>query len=156
MRVPGLAWWPGTIPANAVQMEVVSTMDIYPTALEMAGVQLADDRIYDGRNLLPMLKGEREEAVRDTYFYYRGATLFAARKGPWKAHFITQWAYTSDNEYMEHDPPLLYHMDHDPSEKYNLAEEHPEVIEEIRAAVAAHQEALVARPDQLVARIEEE
>ncbi|MEM8486101.1 MAG: sulfatase [Bacteroidota bacterium] len=156
MREPGIAWWPGTVPANSVQMEVTSTMDLYPTALAMAGATLADDRIYDGKNLLPMLKGEEPGAVRDTYFYYRGARIFAVRKGPWKAHFMTQWAYKSDNEYTEHDPPLLFHLDHDPSEKYNIAEKHPEVIADIKAAVAAHQEAMVARPDQLVARIGEE
>ncbi len=156
MREPGIAWWPGTVPANSVQMEVTSTMDLYPTALAMAGGTLADDRIYDGKNLLPMLKGEDQTAVRDTYFYYRGARIFAVRKGPWKAHFKTQWAYTADNEYTEHDPPLLFHLDHDPSEKYDLSEKHPEVIAEIKAAVAAHQEAMVARPDQLAARIEEE
>ena len=96
-----------------------------------------------------------DAAVRDVYFYYRGARLYAARKGPWKAHFLTEWAYTSENEYTEHDPPLLYNLDHDPSEKYDVAGQHPEVLAEIQAAVAEHRTSMVARPDQLAARIEE-
>lgn len=155
MREPGIAWWPGTIPANAVQMEIASTMDLFSTSLAMAGVDEPDDRIIDGRNLLPLLKGESSEAVHDLFFYYRGTKIYAVRKGPWKAHFITEWEYSRDNEYTEHDPPLLFHLDHDPSEKYNIVEDHPEVIEEIKAAVTAHKAKMVARPDQLAARIEE-
>ncbi|MFK7843714.1 MAG: sulfatase [Rhodothermales bacterium] len=156
MREPGIAWWPGTIPANTVQMEVTSTMDLFPTALALAGAEVPTDRIIDGRNLLPLLKAESTEAVRDVYYFYRGTRLYAVRKGPWKAHFMTEWEYSSDNEYTEHDPPLLFHLDHDPSEKYNIAEKHPEVIEEINAVVATHKANMVARPDQLAARIGDE
>ena len=153
MREPALAWWPGTIPAASVQPAVAGTVDLFSTALAMADVAEPDDRIIDGRNLLPLLKGESMEEVRDVYFFYRGTRIYAARKGPWKAHFITEWEYESDNQYTEHDPPLLFHLDHDPSEQYNLAEQHPEIIEEIEAAIASHQANLVARPDQLAARV---
>ena len=155
MREPGLAWWPGTIPANSVNMEVTSTMDLFPTVLTMAGADIPDDRIIDGENLLPLLKGDSKEAVRDVYFFYRGTKIYAVRKGSFKAHFMTEWEYSQDNEYTEHDPPLLFNLDHDPSEKYNIAEDHPDVIEEIKQAVAAHKANMVARPDQLAARIEE-
>ena len=46
--------------------------------------------------------------------------LYAVRKGPYKAHFITQSGY-GDDKPVEHDPPLLYHLASDPSEKYDLA-----------------------------------
>ena len=155
MREPALAWWPGTIPAATVQPALTSTLDLFSTSLAMAGADLPEDRIIDGKNLLPMLKGESTEEVRDVFFFYRGTRIYAARKGPWKAHFMTEWEYASDNEYTEHDPPLLFHLDHDPSEKYNIAEDHPEIIEEIKQAIAEHQADMVARPDQLAARIED-
>ena len=155
MRVPGLAWWPGTIPAGSVQMNVASTLDLFPTALTMAGINLPADRIIDGKNLLSMIKGDANEAVHDTYFFYRGTRIYAVRKGPWKAHFMTEWEYTEDNEYAEHDPPLLFHLDHDPSEQYNVAEDHPDVITEIKKAIAAHKATMVAGPDQLAARMDE-
>lgn len=154
MREPGLAWWPGTVPAGSVQPAVTSTMDLFTTALAMGGVEAPDDRIIDGKNLLPLLKGESKDEVRETYFYYRGEQIYAVRKGPWKAHFITQWEYTPDNQYTEHETPLLFNLDHDPSEQYNLAEQHPEVISEIMDAVASHKANMVARPTQLEARIE--
>jgi arylsulfatase A-like enzyme len=155
MRVPGVAWWPGTIASGSVNSAVASTMDLFPTALGMAGRDLPGDRIMDGRDLLPMLTGASEEPVRDVYFYYRGATLYAARKGPWKAHFVTEWAYLPDNQRTEHDPPRLFHLGHDPSEQYDVAAAHPEVIADILAEVERHRNGLNPRPSQLDARIDD-
>jgi arylsulfatase A-like enzyme len=156
MREPALAWWPGTVPAGTVSSAVTTTMDLFPTAVEMAGGTLPTDRVIDGRNILPILKGASTNEVRDTYFYYRGETLFAARKGPWKAHYITQWAYTEDSERVNHTVPELYNLDLDPSEKYNLADQHPDILAEIEAAVQDHRDKLVRRPTQLEALIETE
>ena len=119
----------------------------------MAGLELPDDRVIDGRNLLPTLSGEQVTEVRDAYFYYRGATLYAVRKGPWKAHFVTEWAYTSDNQRTAHDPPLLFHLDLDPSEQYNVAETHPDIVAEIAEIAALHSRHVEQRPTQLDARI---
>ena len=80
--------------------------------------------------------------------YYRGEQVFAARKGPWKAHFITQGAYGPPAR-KEHEVPELYHLLHDPSEKYNIAAEHPEVIEEIRKMVAEHEKTVKPVVNQL-------
>jgi arylsulfatase A len=152
MREPAIAWWPGTIAAGTEEMAVTSTMDLFPTALALAGASLPDDRIIDGKNMLPLLKGETSETIHDVYFYYRGSRLYAARKGPWKAHFITELEYKADNQYSEHDPALLFNLDHDPSEQYDIAAEFPEVIKEIMIAVAEHQAELVIHPDQLADR----
>ena len=35
--MPAVAWWPDTIPAGSTSDEVTSTLDIYPTLLELAG-----------------------------------------------------------------------------------------------------------------------
>jgi arylsulfatase A-like enzyme len=155
MRVPAVAWWPGTVPPNAVSAAVTSTMDLFPTALAMAGRPLPTDRVIDGRSLLPLLRGVSAEPVRDVFFYYRGATLYAVRMGPWKAHLITEWAYLADNQRTEHDPPLLYNLEHDPSERYDVAAEHPDVIADILREVERHRAGLEARPSQLDARIEQ-
>ena len=153
MREPAIAWWPGTIAPGTVDRHVTSTMDLFPTAAALAGTDVPTDRTIDGENLLPLLRGESDEAVRDVYFYYRGEKLYAVRKGPWKAHFITQWAYTPESEPTVHETPELYHLELDPSEKYNVAEEHPDVIKEIRQAVERHEANLERVPTQLDERI---
>lgn len=83
-------------------------------------------------------------------FYYRGTELMAVRFGPWKAHFHTQGAYGADaRKRVAHDPPLLFNLEHDPSEKQNVAGDHPDVIEKIRQIVARHRENLDVPPSQL-------
>jgi len=152
MREPAIAWWPGTIAAGSTETKIAGTMDLFPTALALAGVELPTDRIIDGRNMLPLLKGESIEALHDVYFYYRGTRIYAARKGPWKAHFMTEDAYADDSQYTEHEPALLFNLEHDPAEQYNVAADHPEVIEQIIDAILDHQADLVAYPDQLAER----
>ncbi len=70
-------------------------------------------------------------------FYYRGTTVFAIRKGAYKAHFITQPEYGSKVK-TEHDPPLLYNLNVDSSEKYNVADEHPDIILEMKKILKEH------------------
>ncbi len=148
MREPSICWWPGTIPAGQVSAELGTTMDIYATSLALAGASLEKDRIVDGYDLTESLKGN-SKSPRDIVYYYRGTRLMALRKGPWKAHFATQESYTGNNKRIEHDPPVLYNLEVDPSEKWNVAEKHPEVIAEIKAAADAHGKTVVAVPSQL-------
>ncbi len=152
MRVPAIAWWPGRIPAGRVETDVASTLDVFPTVLALAGAEVPTDRIIDGNNLLPVLEGEANPHAEAPFFFYRGQRLYAVRKGPWKAHFMTESAYKADTEYMEQDPPLLINLDADPSEQYDVAHEHPEIIAELTAEVAEHRASLVAGPDQLADR----
>jgi arylsulfatase A-like enzyme len=89
---------------------------------------------------------------RRTMFYYRTDELYAVRKGPYKAHFITEPSYIKGDK-VYHDPPLLYNLEHDPSEKYDIAKDHPDVIADIRKEAARHKANLKKGKDQLAARI---
>ena len=139
LRVPAIAWWPGTVPAGVVRTQLTSNVDLFPTAIALAGGEVPRDRVIDGRNLVPLLRGESKAEVREFFPYYRTDELYAARLGPWKAHFITRSPYTGQTEAVEHATPELYNLDVDPSEKYNVAEAHPDVIAAIRRAVAEFQ-----------------
>ncbi len=153
MRVPALAWRPGVVPPGAVNSALVTAMDVFPTVLGMAGVPVPDDRVIDGMDIGNILRGSDEDA-HDMILYYRGERIFAARVGPWKAHFITQRAYIGDDP-VPRDPPVLYHLEHDPSERFDVSADHPEALEEIAARVAEHRAGLDPWPTQLDARIEE-
>ena len=85
-------------------------------------------------------------------FYYRGTELYAVRLGDFKAHFITQGEYGQFGERQEHNPPLLYNLNHDPGEQFDIGAKHPETISKIYALVAAHKSKLVLGADQLVER----
>ncbi|UCE40370.1 MAG: sulfatase [Candidatus Aminicenantes bacterium] len=150
MREPTLFWWPGQV-SPGLEMSLGSTLDIFPTACCLAGVDVPSDRTMDGFDLGPALFGENP-SPRDIMFFYRGTRIFAVRKGPYKAHFITRSGYGPDKE-VSHDPPLVYHLNHDPAEKYNIAEQHTEIIEDIRLEVERHRQSLIPVKNQLDERI---
>jgi hypothetical protein len=63
-------------------------------------------------------------------------------------HFLTQAGY-GQAQPESHEPPLLFDLGRDPSEKVNVAAQHADVVEKIRAAVAEHRRTLVPGKPQL-------
>ena len=86
MRVPGIAWWPGRIPAGTVCAELMTLMDILPTFAGLAGGRLPPHPI-DGRNIWPLLAGQAgARTPHEGFYYYQGDQLQAVRSGPWKLY----------------------------------------------------------------------
>ncbi|HEX8332809.1 MAG TPA: sulfatase, partial [Segetibacter sp.] len=131
MRVPAIAWWPGKIKAGKVNEALAATMDLMPTILALAKVEVPKDRTYDGMNIWPLLSEEKQE-VREYVYYYHRSDLQAIRKGKWKAHFITKPSFAKDVTATVHQIPLLYNLDVDPSEKYDVSKNNPDIINEIK------------------------
>lgn len=148
MRVPAIAWWPGTIPPGQTSSAISSSLDILPTSVKMAGGEVPSDRLIDGYDLTETLKGNAPSPREEMYFY-RGIRLMAIRKGPWKAHFITQGAYVGDGKAYTHDPPLLFHLGVDPSEKWDVAKDHPEIVAQLIEAAEQHTKTVQPVPSQL-------
>lgn len=69
IRVPFLVSWPGTITAGQVKDEPVISLDILPTSLAAAGIEIPD--IHDGANILPWLKGECDNPNHELYWTWR-------------------------------------------------------------------------------------
>ena len=139
-RVPGIARWPGKIPSG-VNHEIANAMDLFNTALRLAGVEIPKDRLMDGVDLSPVLFGKKQQ-VRDTQFCYYADILCAIRKGNYKAHFVTHDGY-SEEEPPKHDPPLLFNVAEDPSEKFDVASEHPEIVAELKKLYETHRANMV-------------
>ena len=149
MREPGLMWWPGTIPAGTVNHDIVSTLDILPTAIKLAGGTLPKDRVINGVDLSSSMQ-EKGHSPRTTFFYYRDEELYAIRFNAWKLHLKTQAGY---GEPKPKPGPLLYHLGHDPGEQFDVAQQHPEVIAELEKLIAEHQSGMKPGPQQLEKRI---
>ncbi len=73
MREPTIAWWPGKIPAGSVTAELGSTMDIYTTAILLAGGVVPSDRVVDGLDLRDGAVSNRKESARDDVLLSRAA-----------------------------------------------------------------------------------
>jgi len=151
MREPTIFWWPGKI-APGVQMEMGTTMDILPTFCALAGATPPQDRVLDGYDLSPLLLGSTEKGPRDTVFYWREEKLFAVRQGPWKAHFITEGCYGIGPKREVHETPELYELEQDPSEKYNIASLHSDLVARLKAVAERHLATIVPVPNQLEKR----
>jgi arylsulfatase A len=146
MRVPGIAWMPGRI-QPATTSQPASTLDLFPTALALAGIQPPPDLPLDGMDIGPLLFDAQALPERP-FFFYRGHEIFACRLGDWKAHFITQSGFGPPGREL-HDPPLLFQLAHDPSERFNRAADHPDVLTRIQAAVDQHRAVVTPGEPQL-------
>jgi arylsulfatase A len=129
MRVPAIIRYPALIKANQTSATIVTSMDLYPTILNLAGINPLNTNDLDGFSMTEFLKG-KQESVRELVYYYTNEKLYAIRKGAWKAHFTTQPSYSSELP-TKHDPPLLYNLNKDPSEKYEVGKNNPEIVADL-------------------------
>ena len=96
-----------------------------------------------------MLRGEATTSPRQQVHYWREEKLYAIRSGPWKAHFITEGCYGIGPQREEHATPVLYHLDQDPSEKYDVAAFYPEIVAELTRLAEAHRQTMQPVENQL-------
>ena len=102
IRMPGAVIWPGHIASNSVSNIMVSSMDIFPTLMSLAGVNV-DDATYvdfptiDGKNFLPVVLQTTNQTEHDVFLHYCGFNIIAARvQGRFKVFWATQKWYTND------------------------------------------------------------
>ena len=121
-------------------------MDLFSTVITIAGGTVPTDRPIDGVDLSPVLFGSGP-SPRRTMAYYRMGELFAFRLDGYKAHLVTEGRYTLGPPRTEHNPPLLFNLNVDPGERYNIAAVQPDVLAEVLAAVAQHRSTMtIAEP----------
>lgn len=97
VRMPGAVVWPGVVSPGSVSDVMVSTMDIFPTALQMGGAKLPDDYVVDGKDMTPVLTGGSNKTQHGVFLHYCGFNILAARvDGRYKVFWFTQNWYTFD------------------------------------------------------------
>lgn len=132
LRVPFMIRWPGKIPAGARCDYVGLNFDLFPTFLQLAGVEPSRD--LDAVSLVPLLSGGKIDTERELYFVrreggpaYGGKSYEAIIRGDWKL--------------MQNDPfsPLeLYNLKEDPQETKNVASANKKIVSQLAAKLQAH------------------
>lgn len=121
IRVPCLAWWPGTIAAGSVSDHVGYFGDVMATAAELAGCPAPPQT--DSLSLVPVLRGQSEGVRQHEFLYwefheggFRQACLFQQR---WKA--IRRLGGVAQ----------LFDTQQDAAEKMDVAALHPDILERV-------------------------
>ena len=132
-REPFLARWPGKIPAGTVRQGLAATIDLYVTLIGLAGGSPPPDRPVDGVDMWAMLSGAGP-SQRNTFHYWSHnwdsePQLAAIRDGRWKLHFADKLEWPQRT----FEPAGLYDLRADPSERFDLARENPEVVQRLIA-----------------------
>jgi arylsulfatase A-like enzyme len=137
IRVPFFILWENKVDPHKYAT-AVTNLDLFPTLLEAAGVDLSKHS-FDGVSLLPLLTSSTQIPERPLFWHFpiylqaynvhhnqNRDSLFRTRpgsvirSGDWKLH-----------HYFEDDGLELYHLKEDISEQHNLVQQHPEKAEEL-------------------------
>ena len=124
MRMPTVVRWPGKIPAGRDNAELMTAMDLLPTFARLAGAEIPNDRVIDGKDVWPVLAGEAK-SPHEAFFYHRGEDLEAVRSGPWKLHVRNGR------------PIALYNLEDDIGEQTDVRDGNQDVVRKLLAHIRA-------------------
>ncbi|MEI7834752.1 MAG: hypothetical protein WCJ56_16320, partial [bacterium] len=129
----------GTIPAGTTCSEVVAGMDFLPTFAALAGTVPPSDRIIDGRDISPLMRGEADAvSPHEQFIYTHQASIDAVRVGKWKL-----FAGRLNNETKQYEQICeLYNLEEDITETTNMASLNPDIVSDLQARILAAREDL--------------
>lgn len=170
-RVPLIAKWPGRIAAGSTRKEPSMNIDFFPTFLSLAGLELPTDRIIDGKDIWGLLDGIEDKSPHDALFFFHHNELEGVRAGKWKYfRYINSYVWpipldkphttfgklTGGYEYKPEGTdisvpalgsmPLLYNLELDPGESYNLVKKYPDVGRQMRELMERWENELLKNP----------
>ena len=131
IRVPLLLRWPGRLAAGTISPQVGITMDLTASILAIAGVKLPDTYRPDGIDLVGAL--QKGTAIERTLFWRLPPPVGAAGTPPLtqRAARRGNWKYIDDRGQY-----LLFDVRTDPGERHDVAQQHIDLIRELRSLVA--------------------
>ena len=138
-RVPLIASWPGKISEGANSDAIVTSVDYFPTILEVIGQPQPQGQTCDGMSLWPVLQGKRPDPSRPIFCHFPhmppatgNLPATSVRRGNWKL-----LRFHGDGP-GQTDRLELYDLTDDIGETRNLAKSRPDLAAEFSALVEAH------------------
>ncbi|MCM2369075.1 sulfatase-like hydrolase/transferase [Aporhodopirellula aestuarii] len=146
VRVPFVARWPGKIPAGIETDEAITSMDLLPTLTKLAGGEVPDDRVIDGKDISPLLSATPDaKSPHEAIYYLRGRGVDAIRMGDWKYRMATDKPpKEKGSKRQPNSAPkpkkvnveTLYNLGDDIGEQSNVIGEHPEIARRLKRQLA--------------------
>ena len=147
VRVPCIMHWPGKIPAGATQDEPAMTIDVLPTIANLIKAQQPKKQI-DGKDIWPLIMNDAKATSphEALYFYYKQNELQGMRSGKWKLYFPHTYRSFENKTGRSDGLPVaysqrqmgleLYNLEADISEKNNVADQYPAVVDSLQQMAA--------------------
>lgn len=141
-RVPGIVKFPNYIAPGQISNELVSSMDIFATIADITESKVANNRVIDGKSMWPLLTQEKgAKTAHKVLLGYTGKNLQTIRKGKWKLHLVrmpnsvpfysgSKWGRGTIDSLAK---PMLFNLEKDIEERFNVAEKFPEIVEDLLA-----------------------
>ncbi|MEO0794364.1 MAG: sulfatase [Verrucomicrobiota bacterium] len=128
LRVPLIVRWPGKVEPGSVTDTRVNHLDFFPTFMEVASIEVADDHILDGESIVPVLTASGELERDRMFFHYPNYAWHAKnRLGSVVIEDKYKLLYWFDDDSVE-----LYDIDLDPSEKKEISSQNPELSDRLK------------------------
>lgn len=132
IRIPFIARWPGRVPAGEVNDHICAFYDLMPTFCDIAGVKNYEKKYrnkekevdyFDGISFAPTLLGKKKQKQHDfLYWEFNETNQIAVRMDDWKL-------------IVKKGKPSLYNLKTDIHEDNDIALQHPEIVEKMKAII---------------------
>lgn len=132
IRIPFIARWPGRVPAGEVNDHICAFYDLMPTFCDIAGVKNYEKKYrnkekdvdyFDGISFAPTLLGKKKQKQHDfLYWEFNETNQIAVRMGDWKL-------------IVKKGKPSLYNLKTDIHEDNDIALQHPDIVEKMKAII---------------------
>jgi arylsulfatase A-like enzyme len=139
MRVPFIAHWPAAIPAGRTEPAMAMGIDLLPTVLDLLQLPPPQDRLLDGRSILPVLT-QGGPSPHDYLYYYDGEVLFAVRDQRFKYRGPAGVLYGTDQLPVGVAMPKkewLFDLAGDPRESYDTSDRNRDELARLRTTFEA-------------------
>lgn len=132
IRIPFIARWPGRVPAGEVNDHICAFYDLMPTFCDIAGIKNYEKKYrnkekevdyFDGISFAPTLLGKKKQKQHDfLYWEFNETNQIAVRMGDWKL-------------IVKKGKPSLYNLKTDIHEDNDIALQHPDIVEKMKAII---------------------
>ncbi|MBA4392213.1 MAG: hypothetical protein C0407_01540 [Desulfobacca sp.] len=154
-RVPFIAYWPRHIPSGSICQEPAMNIDLFPTCLALAGLTLPSDRLIDGRDITALLNQSKAKSPHEALYFYHHGHLEGVRSGTWKYfrslnHYVWPMPVNKKlgtlSQHTTGPLPLLFNLEIDPGEAYNLITKHPDIGKKLDDKMIQWERQMVENP----------
>ena len=157
IRVPGIFSWPAVIPKNRVEKQPAGLVDLLPTLCGLLNLEVPQDRMIDGSDLSPLLKGKPGSFKRHQPMFWhlqKSRPIVAMRDGDFSLVANPDYEISTSNMFQERWIPTvrdggykdfqLFDLSKDPGQTQNIASDNPELLKELKAKLLEINQSVMA------------